>query len=79
MNAWAHRFLRHRGGNDARAIMAQRLPIGQPEAAQTRLVIQEELLALWERRRPLVLYVTHDIEEALLLADRLGGPRRRYA
>lgn len=39
--------------------------------AQTRLVIQEELLALWERRRPLVLYVTHDIEEALLLADRV--------
>ena len=39
--------------------------------AQTRLVIQEELLSLWERRRPLVLYVTHDIEEALLLADRV--------
>ena len=34
--------------------------------AQTRLVIQAELLILWESTRPLVLYVTHDIEEALL-------------
>lgn len=39
--------------------------------AQMRLVIQEELLTLWETHRPLVLYVTHDIEEALLLADRV--------
>lgn len=39
--------------------------------AQMRLVIQEELIALWERKRPVVLYVTHDIEEALLLADRV--------
>jgi NitT/TauT family transport system ATP-binding protein len=48
--------------------------------AQMRLVIQEELLALWEKTRPLVLYVTHDIEEALLLADRVlvmsGQPGR---
>lgn len=39
--------------------------------AQMRLVIQEELLSLWEQTRPSVLYVTHDIEEALLLADRV--------
>lgn len=48
--------------------------------AQMRLVIQEELLALWAKTRPLVLYVTHDIEEALLLADRVlvmsGQPGR---
>ncbi|MCX6033085.1 MAG: ABC transporter ATP-binding protein [Chloroflexi bacterium] len=48
--------------------------------AQMRLVIQEELLALWEKTRPMVLYVTHDIEEALLLADRVlvmsGQPGR---
>lgn len=48
--------------------------------AQMRLVIQEELLTLWEDTRPLVLYVTHDIEEALLLADRVlvmsGQPGR---
>lgn len=39
--------------------------------AQMRLVIQGELLALWQARRPVVLYVTHDIEEALLLGDRV--------
>jgi NitT/TauT family transport system ATP-binding protein len=39
--------------------------------AQMRLVIQEELLTMWESRRPIVLYVTHDIDEALLLADRI--------
>lgn len=39
--------------------------------AQTRLVMQEELLHLWQARRPVVLYVTHDIDEALLLADRV--------
>lgn len=39
--------------------------------AQMRLVVQEELLRLWQSSRPLVLYVTHDIEEALLLADRV--------
>jgi NitT/TauT family transport system ATP-binding protein len=48
--------------------------------AQMRLVIQEELLTLWEKTRPMVLYVTHDIEEALLLADRVlvmsGQPGR---
>ena len=48
--------------------------------AQLRLVVQEELLALWARQQPLVIYVTHDIEEALLLADRVlvmsGQPGR---
>ena len=48
--------------------------------AQMRLVIQEELLSLWRVQRPIVLYVTHDIEEALLLADRVlvmsGQPGR---
>ncbi|MEX1020414.1 MAG: ATP-binding cassette domain-containing protein, partial [Litorilinea sp.] len=39
--------------------------------AQMRLIVQEELLRLWQQTRPLVLYVTHDIEEALLLADRV--------
>lgn len=39
--------------------------------AQTRLVMQEELLQLWQERHTLVFYVTHDIDEALLLADRV--------
>lgn len=37
--------------------------------AQLRLVMQRELLKLWEQRKKTVLFVTHDLEEAILLAD----------
>lgn len=39
--------------------------------AQTRLTMQEELLELWERERKTVVFITHNIEEALLLGDRV--------
>lgn len=45
-----------------------------------RSVLQTELLDLWEQERPTVLFVTHDIDEALLLSDRVivmsGSPGR---
>lgn len=39
--------------------------------AQTRLVMQQELLAIWGQTRSTVIYITHDIEEAVSLADRV--------
>ncbi|GAA5232400.1 ABC transporter ATP-binding protein [Verticiella sediminum] len=37
--------------------------------AQTRLSMHELLLRVWERHRITVLFVTHDVDEALLLSD----------
>ncbi|HET6845201.1 MAG TPA: ABC transporter ATP-binding protein [Anaerolineales bacterium] len=45
-------------------------PFGMLDA-QTRIVMQEELLNLWQQRRHTVVYVTHDIEEAIILGDRI--------
>ena len=39
--------------------------------AQTRIVMQSELAAIWKRTGSTVVYVTHDIEEAVTLADRV--------
>ena len=38
---------------------------------QTKLVLQTELLRIWESSRQTVVYVTHSIDEAILLADRV--------
>ena len=45
-------------------------PLGALDA-QTRIVIQDELLRLWEETRKTVVYVTHSIDEAILLGDRV--------
>jgi len=37
---------------------------------QTRALMQELLLGIWERERKTVLFVTHDIEEAIFIASR---------
>jgi NitT/TauT family transport system ATP-binding protein len=40
--------------------------------AQTRAVMQQELLAIWGATRKTVLFITHDIDEAVTLATRIG-------
>jgi NitT/TauT family transport system ATP-binding protein len=45
-------------------------PFG-PLDAQTRILIGREFLAIWERLAKSVLFVTHDVEEAIALADRV--------
>jgi len=38
---------------------------------QTTFLLQEELLRIWSEHRRTVVYVTHSIDEAILLGDRL--------
>jgi NitT/TauT family transport system ATP-binding protein len=38
--------------------------------AQNRVILQAELVRIWEQTRKTVLYITHSIDEALLLGDR---------
>lgn len=37
--------------------------------AQTRLTMQELLLSVWQKLKPTIIFVTHDIDEAIFLAD----------
>src|SRR5690242_6147586 len=39
---------------------------------QTKAIMQTELLGLWEQTRPSVLFITHDLDEAVALADRVA-------
>lgn len=67
--------------------MQRRVALARAFAVQPRLLLMDEpfisldmptanhlrfeLLALWQRQRPLVVYVTHDLREALAMADRV--------
>jgi NitT/TauT family transport system ATP-binding protein len=79
------------GGQRKRVALAQVLvrepkillmdePFG-PLDAQTRLIMGELLLSLWQADRKAVLFVTHDLDEAIALADRVvimsAGPAAR--
>jgi NitT/TauT family transport system ATP-binding protein len=48
--------------------------------SQIRIVLQEELLRIWRDQRQIVLFVTHDLDEAVRLSDRIlvmtGRPGR---
>jgi NitT/TauT family transport system ATP-binding protein len=75
------------GGMKQRAALARALAtepgillMDEPFAsidAQTRELMQIELMRIWTVRRPVVLFVTHSVDEAIVLADRilLLGPR----
>jgi NitT/TauT family transport system ATP-binding protein len=69
------------GGMRKRASMAAAL-INEPSIllmdepfgaldVQTKAIMSNELLGLWEESKPTVLFITHDLEEAVALADRV--------
>jgi NitT/TauT family transport system ATP-binding protein len=69
------------GGMRKRVALAQSL-INEPQIllmdepfsaldVQTRAIMSNELLSLWDLTRPAVVFVTHDLEEAIALADKV--------
>jgi ABC-type nitrate/sulfonate/bicarbonate transport system ATPase subunit len=52
------------------AILLMDEPFGAVDA-QTRQLLQEELLELWQRERKTVIFVTHSMDEAVYLSDRV--------
>lgn len=50
------------------AVILMDEPFG-PLDAQTRMILQDELLKIWEQQRQTIVFVTHDLVEAVALAD----------
>jgi len=82
LRGFEHHYPRQLSGGMRKRVMLARTLIYGPSTllmdepfgpldAQLKLVLQEELLRLWSALRKTVVFVTHDIVEAITLADRV--------
>jgi sulfonate transport system ATP-binding protein len=88
LTEYAHRWPRELSGGQAQRVAIARALAPKPKVllldepfsaldAFTRASLQEHLLDLWEAFRPTLVLVTHDVEEAAFLADRVLVMRPR--
>ncbi len=81
LSGYGQRWPRELSGGQAQRVSIVRALVAQPKAllldepfsaldALTRASLQDHLLGLWDAHRPTMVLVTHDVEEAVLLADR---------
>jgi ABC-type nitrate/sulfonate/bicarbonate transport system ATPase subunit len=82
LESFADAFPHHLSGGMAQRVALARALINHPKVllldeplgaldAFTRMKMQDEVLRLWEARRTTMLLVTHDIDEAIYMSDRI--------
>ena len=82
LEAFADAYPHHLSGGMAQRVAVARALINHPKVllldeplgaldAFTRMRMQDEVLRLWENRRTTMLLVTHDIDEAIYMSDRI--------
>src|SRR6266851_9438558 len=82
LEAFADAYPHHLSGGMAQRVSLARALINHPKVllldeplgaldAFTRMRMQDEVLRLWENRRTTMLLVTHDIDEAIYMSDRI--------
>ncbi|MDE3194369.1 MAG: ABC transporter ATP-binding protein [Chloroflexota bacterium] len=80
--SFAHALPKHVSGGMAQRAALARALVTEPQVllldepfssldAFTRMKLQDHLLAAWQRYRPTLVLVTHDLDEAVYLADRV--------